>query len=178
MQKKTNRIERYYPALAASDIQFRLSELREWIKPEQLSSMVIDGVVIFDKQEVSELLNWLTQLDQLEKRNRWLKELVRLNLHTDLLSREDFRNIPGALSQIGFLVNPEGFDYSLVDLEDPLWQEIIFSNEYQGWFKQNAKTLLNEMVRFRFKNHIQSVMEEKIVYGILLDSEQLECFPN
>jgi len=177
-RKKTDRIERYYPALAASGIEFRLSELREWIKPEQLSSMVIDGVVIFDKQEVSELLNWLNQLDQLEKRNRWLKELVRLNLHTDLLSREDFRNIPGALSQIGFLVNPEGFDYSLVDLEDPLWQEIIFSNEYQGWFKQNAKTLLNEMVRFRFKNHIQSVMEEKIVYGILLDSEQLECFPN
>lgn len=178
-EKKTEAIERYYPLLAAENIHFRLNELLHGLDPRQLTPLVLSGIVQMDEEQAEYLLEWLDGQRESPAGvlRPWLRELVRLCLNHLPVKVRHLTGWQGHLAQIDFLLDPEGFDYTKVDLRDGLWQEMIFSPLCQPWFKKHAVDLLSEKVRMRFLNHVQSEQEEKIVYGLLLPDYLLEDFP-
>ncbi len=178
-EEKTEAVERYYPLFKAEHIQFSLHDLLQGLDPRQLTPLVRSGIVAFNDQQIEHLLQWLDQQKDQPARflRPWLRELVRLFLHQLPIQIPHLEKWKGHLGQIDFLLDPENFDYSKVDLRDGLWQEMIFSPLCQPWFQKQAAVLLNDQVRQRFLNHTQSEQEEKIVYGLLLPDERLEDFP-
>ncbi len=177
-KEKTEQIERFYPVLQDPAISFHLSEIMRWMEPGQLCPMVQAGIIRLDEKQTGALIEWLKNQNDPRLLRRWLREIVRLHLRKLPLPLSVLQGWNGHLSQIDFLISPKDFDYSLVDLRDDLWQELIFSKTYQPWFVDHAGILLSEQVRSRFLHHIQSEQEEKIVYGILLPPELLEEFPH
>lgn len=177
--QKTEAIERYYPILSRQQIQFELHELLPALDPRQLTPLVRAGLVHLDQKQIGQLFQWLSKqrTSHPGTLRPWLRELVRLCLNHLPIQVPHLSQWEGHLSQIDFLLDPDGFDYSRVDLRDGLWQEMIFSPLCQPWFKKHSAALLNEKVRLRFLNHVQSEQEEKIVYGLLLPDALLEDFP-
>ncbi len=178
-KEKTEAIERYYPILKSEEVHFQLRDLLHGLDPRQLTPLVLSGIVTLDQEQIEHLFAWLDQ----QKSSRpallrpWLRELVRLCLRQLPVQLPHLQQWQGHLAQIDFLLDPENFDYTQVDLRDGLWQEMIFSPLCQSWFQKHTATLLNEKVRQRFLSHVQSEQEEKIVYGLLLPDSMLEDFP-
>lgn len=75
-----------------------------------------------------------------------------------------------------FMLDPNGFDYSKVDTSQPMWQNLIFSNKYKYFFIQNKKDILTEELENTFKQKLATENQKKIVYGILLDDDQLRKY--
>ena len=77
---------------------------------------------------------------------------------------------------LSFMLNPEAFDYSLVNTENYMWQNLIYSKEYQSYFIAHKSEVLSDDLRKIFDFGVASKDQQKIVYGILLDQEELQRF--
>ena len=75
-----------------------------------------------------------------------------------------------------FLLDPVNYDYSLVDTNDYMWQNFIFSKEYKKYFVENKSILLSEELKNVFASSLETKIQQKIVYGLLLDDEDLRQF--
>ena len=73
-------------------------------------------------------------------------------------------------------VNPEIFDYSQVNTEDYMWQNLIYSDEYQSYFVEHKSEVLSADLRRIFDLGVATAEQQKIVYGILLDKDELQHF--
>ena len=74
------------------------------------------------------------------------------------------------------MVNPEAFDYSQVKTENYMWQNLIYSKEYQPYFVKHKSEVLSDDLRKSFDLGIATEVQQKIVYGILLDKDELQRF--
>lgn len=74
------------------------------------------------------------------------------------------------------MVNPATFDYSQVNTEDYMWQNLIYSEEYQPYFVEHKSEVLSTDLRRIFDLGVATEEQQKIVYGILLDKEELQRF--
>ena len=74
------------------------------------------------------------------------------------------------------MVSPETFDYSQVDTGNYMWQNLIYSKEYQPYFIAHKSDVLSEELRKNFKLGVATNDQQKIVYGILLEKGELQSF--
>jgi len=74
------------------------------------------------------------------------------------------------------MLDPENFEYSLVDTSNYMWQNLIYSKEYKQYFIDNKKVLLSDELKKLFKMEVETIEQRKIVYGLLLDEEELHRF--
>ena len=72
-----------------------------------------------------------------------------------------------------FMLSPEEFDYSTIDLNDYMWQNLVYSKEYREYFKSHKTQVLTEDLKTILRLGLASKDQQKIVYGILLDDSQL-----
>jgi len=72
-----------------------------------------------------------------------------------------------------FMLDPDGFDYTHIDLGHYMWENLIFSTKYKNYFVAHKEDVLTEDLERRFKMKVETVNQQKIVYGILLDDEML-----
>lgn len=77
-----------------------------------------------------------------------------------------------------FVLDPDGFDYSLVDLENYMWKNLIFSKIYKKYFIEHKSYILTEKLENIFSMELATKDEQKIVFGVLLDEEELNRFGN
>ena len=91
----------------------------------------------------------------------------------DLVSLEPYAHYSDHLS---FILDPEAFDYSQVNTENYMWQNLIFSKEYQHYFIEHKGEVLSDDLRKSFDLGVATEAQQKIVYGVLLDSEELQRF--
>ena len=77
-----------------------------------------------------------------------------------------------------FILDPERFDYSQVDTAYYMWQNLIWSREYQSYFVKHSRELLSEDLKKLFKMGTETRAQQKVVYGLLLDEEDLQDFPD
>jgi len=78
---------------------------------------------------------------------------------------------------IEFLLDPNDFDYLKVDTSDYMWQNFFFNEEYGKILKKHKKEILTDNLRERFINNFTSTNEQKIIYGLLLDKNEIRRYP-
>lgn len=77
---------------------------------------------------------------------------------------------------LGFILSPEDFDYSKVDLNHYMWQNILYSPQYQDFFIEHKYELLTEELHDVFLRQKDTRGQQKVVYGILLDNKELRNY--
>ena len=148
---------------------------------------MIEQLIPFDEKCWAKFISTLEKQDAARKAQPgmhtlpdWLmatiEECIILKLFgfdIDLSSLEPYSHYSEHLS---FMVNPETFDYSQVNTEDYMWQNLIYSEEYQPYFVEHKREVLSTDLRRIFDLGVATEEQQKIVYGILLDKEELQRF--
>lgn len=75
-----------------------------------------------------------------------------------------------------FMISPETFDYSLVDTNNYMWQNLIYSKTYREYFVAHKNELLTEALKQTFDLELETRDQQKIVYGFLLDPDEVQGF--
>ncbi|MGI6692147.1 MAG: SIR2 family protein [Christensenellales bacterium] len=77
---------------------------------------------------------------------------------------------------IRFILNPDIYDYSKVDMTDFMWVNLIWSKEYGNHFIAHKNELLSESLKDVFDKGKETKSQQKIVYGLLLSKDELQKF--
>lgn len=75
-----------------------------------------------------------------------------------------------------FMISPETFDYSLVDTNNYMWQNLIYSKTYREYFIAHKNELLTDALKRTFDLDLATRDQQKIVYGFLLDPDEVQRF--
>jgi NAD-dependent SIR2 family protein deacetylase len=96
-----------------------------------------------------------------------------VDLDFDLKLLEKFKDYSDTVC---FVLDPNSFDYSKVDLNDYMWYNLIYSNKYQNYFIEHKNEVVSDELKRIFELGIDNREQQKIVYGILLDNNELQKF--
>lgn len=77
---------------------------------------------------------------------------------------------------LDFMLNPNNFDYSKVNLDHYMWENLIYKDEYQPYFIKHKNEILTEDLEKVFLSNKATNDCQKLVYGILLDKEKLRYY--
>lgn len=75
-----------------------------------------------------------------------------------------------------FMLEPEEFDYSKINTNNYMWQNLIYSPMYKQYFLEHKKELLSDDLRKIFDLGLDTRDQQKIVYGLLLGDDELRDF--
>lgn len=75
-----------------------------------------------------------------------------------------------------FMLTPNEFDYSTVDTSNYMWQNLIYSQKYQQYFINHKDQIISEALREVFSRGVDTVGQRKILYGILLNTDEIQRF--
>ena len=159
----------------------------DYLSSEQCYSLLTGQYMPFDERCWAKFISTLEKQDAARKAQPgmrtfpdWLmvtiEECMILKLFgfdIDLTSLEPYAHYSEHLS---FMVNPEAFDYSQVNTEHYMWQNLIYSKEYQPYFVEHKSEVLSEDLRKSFDLGVATEDQQKIVYGILLNQDELQRF--
>ena len=170
--------------------EFCLSFFQEhldYLSSEQCYSLLTGQFIPFDERCWAKFISTLEKQDAARKAQPgmrtfpdWLMVTIEecmilklLGFDIDLTSLEPYAHYSEHLS---FMVNPEAFDYSQVNTEHYMWQNLIYSKEYQPYFVGHKSEVLSEDLRKSFDLGVATEDQQKIVYGILLNQDELQRF--
>ena len=163
------------------------SEYLDYLSSEQCFRLLTEQIIPFDKKCWEKFVFTLEKEDAKRKVQPgmrtfpdWLmatiEECIILKLFgfdIDLISLEPYAHYSEHLS---FMMNPEAFDYTKVNTENYMWQNLIYSKEYQSYFVEHKSEILSADLRKSFDLGAATEEQQKIVYGILLDKDELQRF--
>ena len=75
-----------------------------------------------------------------------------------------------------FMLNPDEFDYSRIDISHYMWENLIYSSNYKKYFIAHKTELLSDDLKKIFDMGLETKDQQKIVYGLLLDEKDLRSF--
>lgn len=75
-----------------------------------------------------------------------------------------------------FMLEPEEFDYSKINTNNYMWQNLIYSPMYKQFFLEHKKELVSDDLRKIFDLGLDTRDQQKIVYGLLLGDDELRDF--
>lgn len=152
-----------------------------------LFNLLIESIIPFSNQIQERLLSILKDEDEKRKKAPntrsypdWLLEtldeyiiLKLLNVDVDISLLKPYAEYSLPLQ---FILEPEGFDYTKVDTNNYMWQNLIYSKEYGTYFLQHKTELLDSGLENIFSLGLETKAQEKIVYGLLLNDDELRTF--
>lgn len=164
-----------------------LSENTDLIDTSVLFEFLIENRISFSQQIQDRFINTINAEHEKRKANPnvrsfpdWLTETIDECI---ILKLCDFDLDLSLLTpfaeysfQLQFMLNPESFDYSNVDVDQYMWQNLIYSKEYREYFVKHKKDILSPRVNDIFSMGLSTTDQQKIVYGILLDDDELRQF--
>ena len=80
-------------------------------------------------------------------------------------------------SYLQFILDPEHFDYSQIDTSDYMWDNLFKSKQYRKYFIKHKKEILSDNLKNIFETERDNRAQQKIVYGVLLDEDEIWVFP-
>ena len=92
-----------------------------------------------------------------------------LDLDFDLKLLEKYKDYSDF---VRFVLDPDSFDYSKIDFNHYMWQNLVFSPKYQNFFIKHKEEVLSERLKRYFELGIDNRVQQKVVYGIILDKEK------
>lgn len=75
-----------------------------------------------------------------------------------------------------FMLEPKKFDYSKINTNNYMWQNLIYSPMYKQYFLEHKKEILSDDLRKIFDLGLETRDQQKIVYGLLLEDDELRQF--
>ena len=99
-----------------------------------------------------------------------------LKLYNYPIDLSELKDYTGFSEHLDFMLNPAVFDYSKVNLEHYMWENLIYTNEYQQYFIEHKDEILTDDLEKVFSSNKADKNCQKIVYGILLDKDQLQRY--
>ncbi len=79
---------------------------------------------------------------------------------------------------MSFIVDPDHYDYSKVDLSNYMWGNFIYSPTYQQYFIDHKHEIITDSLKNCFRCGSATEAQQKIVYGLLLAGDELRSFPD
>lgn len=76
-----------------------------------------------------------------------------------------------------FIFDPENFDYSQIDTSNYMWENLFKSKQYRKYFIKHKKEILSDNLKNIFETERDNRAQQKIVYGVLLDEDEIWDFP-
>lgn len=149
-----------------------------------LFDLIHENIIPFSTDISDYLLNVINQ--EVKKREsqqgyRVIPDSLAIAIHAFILfsltgERVDLSNLaPYAQYDkfLEFILAPDEFDYTKVDTRDYLWQRLISSKQYQRHFVNHRKDILTNELKQAFLSSNTTREQQKIVYGILLQKDEL-----
>ena len=184
---KTERIARivvWRSTLPMIKYHLFIQENIDLVRVDQLFDLIIDKYVDYDERIDKLFLSRIEKEVESRKENPfvrtfpdWLKLTINNYIILYLLGfKIEVKNLfkyKEYSLYIDFLVSPDTFDYSLVDLSDYMWQNLIRSEQYQKKFIEHRTDLLTEKLKKDMVNDVATRDQNRIVYGLLLEKDEL-----
>ncbi len=154
---------------------------------EQIFDLLINGLLDYNEKLWIKFVDKIKAEDEARKKNPgmrtypdWLMVTLEYSL---LLKLFKFPIELGMLKpyvkyseHLLFMLNPSKFDYSKVDISNYMWQNLIYSKEYRKYFVDHKDKLLTEQLKDIFALGVDTVEQQKIVYGILLEDDEIQRY--
>lgn len=144
----------------------------------KLNQQIVDLFIEIIKCEVKKrkenpglhsLPDWLTTS---------IEECILLKLLGFEIDLELLRPYAHYSNVLQFMLCPNNFDYSEVDLNHYMWQNLIYSQQYMKCFIEHKDEILSDDLIKVFNMGLETREQQKIVYGLLIENESLRRFGN
>ncbi|MBP3887146.1 MAG: hypothetical protein J6F30_05775, partial [Cellulosilyticum sp.] len=76
-------------------------------------------------------------------------------------------------SCLEFLLNPDEFDYSSIDIDDYMWLNILKQKEYRDIIIQHRDQLVIEELKLAVERNCANEEQKKIVYRYILSEDEI-----
>lgn len=150
-------------------------------------NMLIDGYIILSDDIKKRVLNEISKHFEsevpgviIQNNTGYYEQLLNyciimylLNMDFDLKLLEKYKDYSDTVC---FVLDPDSFDYSKVDFNDYMWFNLVYSEKYQKYFVEHKNEILSDKLKRVFELGIENREQQKIVYGILLNNEELIKF--
>ena len=184
-KKKCNLLHFYRSIIPIKDFAKFLSDNTKDIATQHLFDFIIEDIVQFDSATFEIFVSEIKKLTEQKMPGvfsspdylSWdIESCVLLHLFGFSV---DFSKIAFAKDYSEFLLfvlDPQNYDYSKVNLDNYMWQNLIYSDEYQHFFIEHSNELLSNELKIRLSNGLASNDTQKIVYGFLVDKRELRKY--
>lgn len=130
-------------------------------------------VIFSEAEERRNKPNYRTVPDHLVSAIELCLILKLFDYPIDLSKLEEYTEFS---EHLDFMLNPDSFDYSKVNLDHYMWENLIYADEYQPYFIKHKNEILTGDLEKVFSNNKADKNSQKIVYGILLDKDKLRSY--
>ncbi len=164
-----------------------LAENLDSIMYTQLFDLVIEKTIDFDHRVYAQFKDVIIRKAE-ERRNRpgyrtvpdhlisSIELCLILKLFNYPIDLSELKECIEFSEHLDFMLNPDDFDYSKVNLDHYMWENLIYTDEYQPYFIKHKDEILTKDLEKVFSNNKADKNCQKIVYGILLDKEKLRSY--
>lgn len=153
----------------------------------EIFSLIIEKRLAFSNKIFNIFINIIETEDKARKENMGVRiypdKLSRAIEHCIILILFEFdidlsmlKSYAHYSKHLQFLLNPNTFDYSYVDTSNYMWQNIIYSQKYKDFFLNHKKELLSDNLKSLFNLGVETKDQQKIVYGLWLESDEVQEF--
>lgn len=185
--KKCNEIYLLRKVLPNTKYTDYLLEHIESIRTEHLFDLVYNEMLPYRAEILDRLCNEIAkEAEKTEKTPsvisypNWIDVLINQCIYLKLLGKSvDFSRLSYYTKYsdpLAFLCDPNNFDYTKVNTRNVMWQNLIFSPEYSHYFIEHKSSLLSDELKKIFAQGVETKAQQKMVYGMLLDREELLRF--
>ena len=185
--KKIRRIVLFRHILPIEKYKGFLNSNLELIRTEFLFDLLIEKILPYSDTVINRFIDTIKNEDKRRKEKPgmrtypdWLttsiEECIILKLigfNVDLTLLKPYEHYSEYLQ---FMLNPNDYDYSHIDTSNYMWQNLIYSPLYKDYFISHKDELLSENLKNLFDMGVETRDQQKIVYGLLLNDDELRSF--
>lgn len=186
-KSKLEKIYLVYPLFPVYQFDSIIIENMDLLDIEKIFHLIIDKAIQFSEMSKSKFLQ-VIQMEDKQRRNcsgvytypDRMKIAIECCIILNLLGFNfDIVELKPYVCHsefLDFMLNPLNFDYTKVDINNYMWQNLIYSSDYSRYFVDHKEQLLSEELEQKFRLGIDSKQQQKIVYGMLLDKDNLRNY--
>lgn len=186
---KINAIFLFREIIPPSQYEDILNSNVNLINTEVLFHLLVEGTLKLNQQIVDRFIETIECEVKKRKDNPglhslpdWLTtsidECILLKLLGIEIDLELFKPYVQYSNVLQFMLCPSEFDYSEVDLNHYMWQNLIYSQQYMKYFIEHKDEILSDDLIKLFNMGLDTREQQKIVYGLLIEKENLRRFGN
>ena len=185
-RKKSYAVFTFRSIIPPEEEEKLIGELVDSFSVNQLMDLVAEKHIGFEKVEESILQSLEASVSRREAQpgvrtfpdavQNGIESLILLYLvgaQVDLSKISKYKRYSDHLS---FALDPDNFDYSKVNLENYMWQNIMYSPKYKHYFVEHKGELLTDNLEKLLSSSAAPNDVRKVVYGLLLDDNELRGY--
>jgi len=167
-------------------IEFLNSNL-EYITTVSIFNLLVEKILPYSEATLNRFVDVIISEDKKRKENpgvRTCQDWLMISIEECIILKLIGFNIDLALLEpyahysehLQFMLNPSTFDYSSIDTSNYMWQNFIYCQDYKEHFIAHKNELLSDDLKNLFEMGVETKDQQKIVYGLLLDDDNLRGF--